>query len=163
VGFITAGISLLGVPAMLFGAARSDRAQRNSLTPDQQAISRYWSIIPFCILMAVGLVVCGLSKSPFLVVPALALAFVSFYAMQGPFWAIPPTFFQGRSSAAAIAAVNTIGITGGFIFPYYMGVAKDLTGDYQRGLTTLAIPMLIAAGIMFYLSRNTKHRNPLEP
>ena len=162
VGFITAGISLLGVPAMLFGAARSDRAQRKSLTPHQQASSRYWSIIPFCILMAVSLTICGLSNSPFLVVAALALTFVSFYAMQGPFWSIPPTFFQGRSSAAAIAAVNTIGITGGFIFPYYMGLAKDLTGDYQRGLVTLALPMLIAAGIMFYLSRNTRRRDAPE-
>jgi ACS family tartrate transporter-like MFS transporter len=149
VGFVTAGISLLGVPAMLFGAIHSDRSRK----------SRYANIIPWCFLMAGGLAICGLSHSAWIVVLALALAFVSFYAMQGPFWAIPPSFFTGRSSAAAIAAVNTIGITGGFVFPYYMGIVKDLTGDYRLGLVTLALPMLAAAGIMFYLSRDAKRRH----
>jgi ACS family tartrate transporter-like MFS transporter len=106
--------------------------------------------------MGAGLAICGLCNSPFLVVLFFALASVSFFAMQGPFWAIPPSFFQGRSSAAAIAAVNTIGIAGGFLFPYYMGVTKDLTGDYRRGLISLALPMICAAGIMFYLSRSTQ-------
>ncbi len=50
--------------------------------------------------------------------------------------------------AAGIAAMNTVGIVGGFIGPYWMGVAKDLTGDYQRGLLTLTIPTLIAAGLI---------------
>jgi ACS family tartrate transporter-like MFS transporter len=32
-----------------------------------------------------------------------------------------------------------------------MGIARDLTGNYQRGLLTMAIPMLAASGIMLYL------------
>jgi hypothetical protein len=42
--------------------------------------------------------------------------------------------------AAGVAAMNTLGMLGGFIGPYWMGIAKDLTGDYQHGLLTLTIP-----------------------
>jgi ACS family tartrate transporter-like MFS transporter len=165
VGFIAAGIALLGVPALLLGAARSDRAQRRSLTPGQQANSRYWSLIPFCILMAVGLAICGFSNSAFFVVAGLALVYTSFSAMRGPFWSIPPTFFRGRSSAAAIAAVNIFGNIGGFIFPYYLGLMKDLTGDHKRGLISLSVPVLLAAGIMFSLSRKNPatYRSYIQP
>jgi hypothetical protein len=39
-----------------------------------------------------------------------------------------------------------------------MGIAKDWTGDYQRGLLTLTLPCLIAAGIMFAMARNARHQ-----
>lgn len=32
-----------------------------------------------------------------------------------------------------------------------MGIARDLTGQYQRGLTLMAIPMLVASSIMLCL------------
>jgi MFS transporter, ACS family, tartrate transporter len=155
VGFITTAISLLGVPAMLLGATYSDRAERHSRLAKHQADDRYWHIIPCCVFMALGLTICGLSTASFILLPALALLFIAYNAMQGPFWSLPPSFFTGKSSAAAIAAVNTIGITGGFFGPYYMGLAKDLTGDYQRGLITLSLPMLVAAGVMLYLRRQS--------
>jgi ACS family tartrate transporter-like MFS transporter len=54
--------------------------------------------------------------------------------------------------------MNTIGILGGFIGPYWMGLAKDFTGDYQRGLLTLTIPSFAAAAIMFAMSRSLRAR-----
>ena len=32
-----------------------------------------------------------------------------------------------------------------------MGLLKDLTGNYQRGLALLSIPMLLNAALMLYL------------
>jgi ACS family tartrate transporter-like MFS transporter len=52
--------------------------------------------------------------------------------------------------------MNTIGMVGGFVGPYWMGIAKDLTGNDQRGLTIMAIPMLIAAGITLHLRRRSR-------
>jgi ACS family tartrate transporter-like MFS transporter len=158
VGLITAGLALIGVPAMLLGAIHSDRPQRNSPQAAHRMPNRYLQIIPYSILMALGLAISGVSTVPLIVLPALGLVSTSFYAMQGPFWSIPPSFFSGKSCATAIAAVNTIGITGGFFGPYYMGLIKDHTGDYQRGLLTLALPMLLAATIMFHLSREAHRR-----
>jgi len=60
-------------------------------------------------------------------------------------------FLKGRAAAAGIALMNTIGILGGFVGPYWMGIAKDLTGNYRRGLLTMAVPMLVGAGTMLYL------------
>ena len=77
-------------------------------------------------------------------------------SMQGPFWSIATRFLKGRAAAAGIALMNTIGILGGFVGPYWMGIAKDLTGNYRRGLLTMAVPMLIGAGIMFYLRQQSR-------
>ncbi len=150
VGFIVAGLNLLGVPAMLLNSTYSDRAQA------RRPSDRYWHIIPWCILVAVSLALCGLSTRPLIVLPALGLLIISYNAIQGPLWSLPPSLFRGRSAAAAIAAVNTFGITGGFIGPYYMGLAKDLTGDYQRGLVTLSLPLLIGAGILLSMRRHAQ-------
>ncbi len=143
IGFVTAGINLLGVPAMLFGAKLSDRSPHK----------RHQHVIPCCFLMALGLAACGLSNAPGIVISALCCVSISFNAMQGPWLAIIPSLFRGRSAAAAIAAVNTIYILGGFVGPNFMGFLKDLTGNYQRGLGALGIPMLLAAAIMLFLHR----------
>jgi ACS family tartrate transporter-like MFS transporter len=128
---------------MLLGAMFSDRS------PEK----RHQHVIPWCILMALGLAVAGSSNAPGIVIPALCCVSVSFNAMQGAWLAIIPSVFQGRSAAAAIAAVNTLCILGGFVGPNFMGLLKDLTGNYQRGLALLSLPMLLDAGIMVYLSR----------
>lgn len=143
IGFIISGMNLLGVPAMLLGASFSDRSP----------LRRHKHVIPWCISMALGLALAGLSNTPAIAIPAFCLIVTSFNAMQGAWLAIIPGVFQGRSAAAAIAAVNTLCILGGFVGPYFMGWLKDLTGNYQRGLTILSIPMLIDAGIMVYLGR----------
>ena len=51
-----------------------------------------------------------------------------------------------------------IAIVGGFLGPYFIGFAKDLTGDYQRGLRLMGLPMLLGAAIMLYLRRDARRR-----
>jgi ACS family tartrate transporter-like MFS transporter len=137
VGFLVAGIGVLGAFGMTLNALRSDRRGE-----------RHWHfIVPF-LVMAACYATAGSTRLPWLGVAALGTAVVCYMAAQGPLLAIPATFLKGRSMAAGIAAMNTVGIIGGFLGPYWMGVAKDLTGDYQRGLLTLTIPTLIAAGLV---------------
>ena len=147
VGFITAGISLLGVPAMLLGAMLSDRNPGN----------RHQHVIPWCVLMALGLAVAGFSNAPGIAIPALCFISIGEKGMQGAWLAIVQGLFRGRSAAAAIAAINTLSILGGFVGPYFMGLLKDFTGNYQRGLACLSIPMLLDAAIMVYLGRRALH------
>jgi MFS transporter, ACS family, tartrate transporter len=147
VGFTISGLSLLGVLGMLLNARHSDRAHE-----------RYWHIIPYCLLLSLGFLVCGLSTKPSVLLPAIAALIVAYNAMQGPLWSLPANFLKGRSGAAGIAAINTIGILGGFLGSYFMGFAKDLTGDYQRGLTLMSLPMLLGTGIMLYLRRDERRR-----
>jgi len=140
VGFVVAGMFLLGAVSMVCGGVLSDRAAEPF---------RY--ILPGCLLMVAGFLGCGFSRAQAIAIPALSLVVIGNYVMQGPLWSLSATFLSGRSRAAGIAVMNTIGILGGFIGPYWMGYAKDLTGNDQRGLLTMSLPMLLAAAIMIYL------------
>src|SRR5205085_4254753 len=123
VGYLLAGFGVIGTLMMLVAGWLSDRSAR-----------RHAHVLPWTLLMLVGFIGCGLSSAPAVALPSLALVFASYCAMQGPLWAIPGAFLSGRSAAAGIAAINTIGILGGWLGPSWMGFARDLTGDFQRGL-----------------------------
>jgi MFS transporter, ACS family, tartrate transporter len=145
VGFLIAAMNLLGAAGMILNAIHSDRVRE-----------RYWHVIVPFLVIAAGFFVGGSSLLPWIAVPALAVAVISHSSLQGPLLSIPSIFLKGRSAAAGIAAMNTIGMLGGFIGPYWMGLAKDFTGDYQRGLLTLTIPGLAAAAIMFSMLRSAQ-------
>jgi ACS family tartrate transporter-like MFS transporter len=140
VGFLIALMNVLGAPAMILNAMHSDRTQE-----------RYFHVVVPLLIMCVCYLIGGLSVAPFLAVPALALASLSYSALQGPLLALATSFLHGRSAAAGIAAMNTIGILGGFIGPSAMGLAKDYTGAYQPGLLMLVIPSLVAAATIYMM------------
>lgn len=148
VGFLIAGMGLLGALAMILNAMHSDNTRE-----------RHWHVIVPFLMIAAGYAVGGLTMRPWLAVPALAVTVITYSSLQGPLLAIPPTFLKGKTMAAGIAAMNTLGMLGGFIGPYWMGIAKDLTGDYQHGLLTLTIPSLIAAGIILLMWRNSRRQS----
>jgi len=149
VGFLVATMSLLGAPCMILNAIHSDHTKE-----------RYLHIaIPFLVIAA-GYLIGGLSTAPFLAVPALAIASLGYFSMQGPLLALASSFLQGKSAAAGIAAMNTIGILGGFVGPYWMGLAKDFTGTYQPGLLTLVIPSLIGATTVFMMRLRSRTGEP---
>ena len=140
VGYLTAAMAVLGIASMTLNAIHSDRTRE-----------RYFHVfVPF-VLMAGSYLVGGLAASPRLAVPALALALVSFYALQGPMLALATSFLHGKSAAAGIATMNTVGMLGGFIGPYCMGLVKDFTGTYQPGLVMLVLPCLVAAGTVLMM------------
>jgi ACS family tartrate transporter-like MFS transporter len=142
VGFAIAAMYVLGSAAMVGNGILSDRAGE-----------RFWHTIAGCGLMVAGFAACGVSRAALVTIPALALIVMAYNSMQGPLFALATSFLRGRAAAAGIATMNMIAIVGGFIGPYWMGFARDWTGNYQRGLLTCAVPMTIAAGIMLHLRR----------
>jgi hypothetical protein len=68
--------------------------------------------------MAVCYLIGGLSTAPFWRFLRWPLRSISYYALQGPLLALATSFLHGKSAAAGIAAMNTIGILGGFIGPF---------------------------------------------
>lgn len=146
-GIIIAIIGLFGAASMLLTAAHSDRkGERN-----------FHIAVP-CLLMATGFALGSLTHRPVVVILAFAVAVISYNAAQGPALTLPSIFLRGRSSAIGYATVNMIGMLGGFVGPYWMGAARQLTGDYQRGLLTLAIPSALSAGLIFVLARTGTQR-----
>jgi ACS family tartrate transporter-like MFS transporter len=140
IGFLVAAMYLLGAPSMILSAMHSDHTKE-----------RYFHVIIPFLVMAGCYLIAGLSITPWLAVPALAIATISFFAMQGPLLALATSFLHGKSAAAGIAIMNTIGILGGFFGPYGMGLAKDFTGAYQPGLLMLVIPCLVGAATVFMM------------
>lgn len=63
IGFITAGINLLGVPAMLLGAKLSDRSPAK----------RHQHVMPWCLSMSAGLATAGFSNRPWIAIPRTLL------------------------------------------------------------------------------------------
>jgi len=147
-GFVIAAMYLLAAAAMFSNGIWSDRAR-----------DTFWYVIPGCLMMSGGFLAVALSSNPSIALTGLLVLIVGHMSMQGPFWSIATRFLKGRAAAAGIALMNTIGILGGFVGPYWMGIAKDLTGNYRRGLLTMAVPMLIGAAIMLYL-RSQSQRTP---
>jgi ACS family tartrate transporter-like MFS transporter len=152
VGFLVATMNLLGAPAMVLNAMHSDRTNE-----------RYFHVaIPF-LMMTVAYLIGGLSVLPWLAVPALAIASLSYFSMQGPLLALASSFLHGRSAAAGIAAMNTIGILGGFLGPYLMGLMKEFTGTYQPGLRLLVIPGMVGAATIFMMRTRSQRMALFEP
>ncbi len=146
VGFAIAIMGILGALGLVLNGHHSDRAGE-----------RYWHLIVPCLLIAAAFVVGGLTVAPIFAIPAYAIIFVAFNATAGPSWAIASSFLTGRSSAAGIATANTIAIVGGFLGPYWMGRAKDFTGNYQTGLLTLAVPAFAGAAILLFMRHRAIH------
>ncbi len=140
VGFILALLGLLSAGTMMLGGAHSDRTGE-----------RHWNIIPYFLLIAAGFLVCGLSSHARRHDRRHRHHHALFHHLAGPVPLHPLHLLLGKTSRRRHRRMNTIGILGGFVGPYWMGIAKDLTGNYQRGLLTMAFPMLLAAGIILYL------------
>lgn len=141
-GFAVALFGLLGAASMLFSGWLSDRNRE-----------RYFhTLVPTLGLVAVYLAI-SLSTLPWLVLSAFALFFMFGMATQPPVWALPTTFLNGKSAAVGIAIINTLSICGGLIGPSWLGFAHDITGTYERGVMTLAVPALIACLILLIARR----------
>jgi ACS family tartrate transporter-like MFS transporter len=140
VGFVIAILGVLGALSMALNGLHSDRANE-----------RYFHLIVPCVLLAAAYAAAGISVKPLIAISAFAVIIVAFNATGGVAWTIPSTFLTGKSAAAGIATANTIAIIGGFVGPYWMGLAKDFTGNYQRGLLTLSIPSFAAAGVLLFM------------
>ncbi|MGA7106485.1 MAG: MFS transporter [Terracidiphilus sp.] len=147
VGYLVAAFGVLGALSMLFGGTSSDRTGDRALH----------CIVPCCV-MGAGFVVASYGSPAWLVIAALGVSYCAFMALQGPALSVPTQFLAGRAAAAGIAAMNTITMFSGFIGPYWMGVMKDKTGAYWLGLRGLVIPSLIAAAVMFILTRSLARR-----
>ncbi|MGA7524801.1 MAG: MFS transporter [Acidobacteriaceae bacterium] len=147
VGYIIAGLGIVGALTMLLNSWHSDHSGE-----------RQWHVVLPLLLAAAGYLAVGSSALPAIVLPALVFVFGGMMAVQAPIWAIPPEFLRGRSAAAGIATINTIGILGGFVGPYLMGVLASWTGGFQRGLLVLAAPVLAAAALMMFVHQYSVRR-----
>jgi len=142
IGGVIAGLGVLGAVSMLVVGWLADRS------------SKSLGYIVFCTLtMAAGCVGVGTTRGGAPLIGSLALIVIGFYGLQGPFWALPASFLSGASAAGGLALITMLGIFGGFIGPYGLGLAKDLTGDYRKSMVALGLLTAISLALIFNMAR----------
>src|SRR6201995_6005376 len=134
VGWLTMIPYICGGIAMVVWGRISDRMDE-----------RRWNLFFGCVFSTVGLIIAGMTMGTWWAMVGMSIAAMGFYGSKGPFFAMPPMFLSGAGLAAGIAWINSIGNLGGFFGPWYVGVMKDLTGNYAGGLYGLALLGFIAA------------------
>jgi MFS transporter, ACS family, tartrate transporter len=144
IGVLMAINGLFGLLSITINATHSDHAGE-----------RRWHIAIPLLITGAAFLVSGSTKNPWWLVAAFAVAITGLYATQGIIFAIPGSFLKGKSAAAGIAVVTSMGILGGFAGPAWIGWMRDATGSFQIGLMSLAIPCVVGAAIAVFLKNLT--------
>jgi ACS family tartrate transporter-like MFS transporter len=107
-------------------------------------------LILSALLSATGVVLNTFGSSTAWVVFTLSLATAGYASMFAAFWAFATASMRGVGAAAAIALINSVGNTGGFVGPYLLGAINDATHCLTLGLYAIAI--LLVCGSMLVLA-----------
>ena len=142
VGLLSAIPYAAGAVAMVIVGRHSDRAGE-----------RRWHVLVPALVGASGVVLSAASYGPAWSVVTLSIAMVGAASMLGPFWALATATMRGVGAAAAIALINSIGNTGGFVGPYLLGAVNDATHRFTAGLFVIAA-MLVVCGTLVLLVRD---------
>lgn len=134
IGLLYAIPSLAAAIGMLLFSRHSDRSGE-----------RRWHLATAAFLAAIGWTLSATLQSPWLVLFALAMAFVGMMCMMGPYWSLATSFLSGTGAAGGIALINTIANTGGVLSPYLIGWLKSVTGHYTAGQLMLGFTMLFGS------------------
>jgi ACS family tartrate transporter-like MFS transporter len=82
---------------------------------------------------------------------AITVAILSSYATFGPFWALVAALLEGKTAAAGIALINSVGNLGGFWGPYIIGFVRNVTGTFRGGLLVAAVTLALCGVIVLTL------------
>jgi MFS family permease len=141
-GLVVAIPSLLALVTLLWWGRRSDK--RNE---------RYGHAAVANLIAGTALLLAMLVQEPVLRIALISVASAFTLAFTAPFWSIPGTFLSRAAAAGGIAAISGLGVTGGLVAPWIVGITKDMTGDFRVGLGGIAIFGIVIALIFFVLGR----------
>ena len=148
-GFSNFEIGLLvALPYAAAGLAQFLWGRHSDITGE-----RVWHVALPSLMSAIAFALSAVLNSPMLILIALAFAAIGICSTLAPFWAMPPQFLSGRGAAAGIASINAVGNLGGFIGPYAVGWALQVTGSYAGGMAILALSLLGASVLVLAMGR----------
>jgi len=137
-GVVAALPSLLALGALIYWGRSSDRRKE-----------RYGHAALANFVGGAALLLSVLLQDPSARIAALAVAFACTLAFTAPFWSIPRTFLTGGAAAGGIGAISALGVFGGFLSPWFIGLIKDRTGDFRIGLGAIAMLAMCLALALF--------------
>jgi len=99
-------------------------------------------------------------SSPGLAIAAISVTATAVFCAIPVFWQLPSEFLTGTAAAAAIALINTIGVSSNFVGPYLMGWLRDSTGSFRPGMFVIAGFMVLGGILALALRRTTRQPTP---
>jgi MFS family permease len=112
------------------------------------------------LVCAAALSVALLLKSPYQSIIAFAIGASSCFCTITTFWQLPSRFMSDRAAAAGIALITSIGVSSGFLLPYFIGWVKDTTGSFELAFIGIAVTMVIAATVVVILEARLRGVGP---
>lgn len=134
VGWIAAIPSLVACVAMILWARAVDKSGRKIF---HLALTNFLSFAGFVLAV-------WMSDRFVIAMVGLTAVVVGTSTARGIFWTIPPRFLGGVAAAGGLALINSVGTFGGFVGPFMMGYAKDLTGSTNAGLLVLSVFLAVS-------------------
>ena len=108
---------------------------------------RRWHLVVPALIGAAGFVAAPTAPNVGIAIAALSLAAAGAITCAPLFWSLPTAFLAGAGAAAGIAVVNSVGNLAGFLAPYMIGKAKDLTGSPAAGMYAIALGLVVGAAV----------------
>ncbi|NUU04076.1 MFS transporter [Herbaspirillum robiniae] len=113
-------------------------------------INAYYVIGPM-MLSAVSLAGALYLSSPLATVAVLAVGTSACFCSISPFWQMPSRILTDRAAAAGIALVTSIGVSSGFLMPWFIGWVRDTTGNFQLAFIAIAVAMTVGSVLALLL------------
>ncbi|MCC9185929.1 hypothetical protein [Mycolicibacterium mageritense] len=94
--------------------------------------------------MVIGFTI-GAVAGPALALIGFCVAASTFFVVQSILFAVPASRLAGAALAGGLALVNTLGILGGFVGPFVMGLIETATDNPSAGLWFVIALVFIGA------------------
>jgi MFS family permease len=103
------------------------------------------------LVCAAALSVALLLQSPYQAIIALSIGTSACFCSITTFWQLPSRILTDRAAAAGIALITSIGVSSGFLLPYFIGWIKDTTGTFVLAFIGIAATMVLASIVVILL------------
>jgi MFS transporter, ACS family, tartrate transporter len=110
-----------------------------------------WHVAGPLLVSAASLSAALYLKSPYETIIALAIGTSACFSSITTFWQLPSRILTDRAAAAGIGLITSIGVSSGFLLPYFIGWVKDVTGSFALAFIGIACAMVIASAVVVRL------------
>jgi ACS family tartrate transporter-like MFS transporter len=152
-GYSNSVVGLLVMIPYLVGLIGMILVSRSS---DRRLERKYHAAIP-AIVAGFAFLSLGTSRSAFFSIGLLSFVVVGLYSLLGPLWSLPSEFLTGFSAASGIALITSVGILGGFVGPYAVGLIRQRTGSLYGGLAFAGVSVLVSATLVLFLPKRARN------
>lgn len=138
IGMLTAIPYVVGVFGMILISRHSDKKRE-----------RRWHLAACMFGGCIGLLlIAGFGQNLLISMCAITLAATCILTSMPVFWTIPTSYMSGSAAAGGIAAINSIGLLGGFTSPALIGWIKVTTGSITYGLCIFSAVLACGAVLL---------------